>query len=124
MKRFKKISLVSFCALVFLCSLMYAQSQGTGAIVGKVTTPDGEILPGVEIRLSSPNLIGGDQATITQVLRSDSHLLILSAVIRLPSRMTADAIVSPLFLEEHIRLKPDCKDLPHKKGKTSGCLFK
>jgi len=65
MKKFKKISLVSFCALAFLCSLMHAQSQGTGAIVGKVTTPDGEILPGVEIRLSSPNLIGGDQATIT-----------------------------------------------------------
>jgi len=51
MKRFKKISLVSFCALVFLCSLMYAQSQGTGAITGKVATPDGEVLPGVEVTL-------------------------------------------------------------------------
>ena len=65
MKKFLKISLSMLCALVFLCSLVQAQSEGTGAIVGKVTSPDGEILPGVEISLSSPDLIGGDQATVT-----------------------------------------------------------
>jgi len=65
MKRFWKISLLTLCVLIFLCSMVQAQSEGTGAIVGKVTSPDGEILPGVEVRLSSPDLIGGDQATIT-----------------------------------------------------------
>jgi len=65
MKKLGKIILFSVCMLAFMCSLIFSQSQGTGAIVGKVTSPEGEILPGVEIRLSSPNLIGGAQATIT-----------------------------------------------------------
>ena len=53
MKRFRKILLSTLCVLVFLCSLMQAQSEGTGAIVGKVTSPDNELLPGVKVRLST-----------------------------------------------------------------------
>jgi len=53
---------------VFLCFLLFlglfANAQTT-EIVGKVTSTQGEPLPGVEVVLSSPNLIGGDQAKLT-----------------------------------------------------------
>jgi len=42
--------------------MAYAQ---TTEIIGKVTSTEGEALPGVEVVLSSPNLIGGNQAKIT-----------------------------------------------------------
>jgi len=36
-----------------------------GAIQGRVATPEGEALPGVEVTISSPQLIGGAQSVIT-----------------------------------------------------------
>lgn len=65
MKKLGKFTLFSVCMLAFMCSLIFSQSQGTGAIRGTVATPDGEILPGVEITLSSPNLIGGNQSVVS-----------------------------------------------------------
>jgi hypothetical protein len=65
MKRLGKISLISLGLLVFLCSLTFTQSLETGAIEGNVTSPEGEPLPGVEVTLSSPGLIGGNQSQIT-----------------------------------------------------------
>jgi len=65
MKGFWKGLFSVVCILAFLSLSAMAQSQNTGAIVGKVTSPDGEPLPGVEVIVSSPDLIGGDQATVT-----------------------------------------------------------
>lgn len=65
MKRFGKVSLISVLMLAFLCSFGFSQSRDTGAIEGTVTTPEGDPLPGVEVTISSPRLIGGDQAVIT-----------------------------------------------------------
>ncbi len=65
MKRLGKLSLVSFCMLALLCSLMFSQSKESGAIQGTVQTPEGEHLPGVEVTISSPSLIGGSKSTIT-----------------------------------------------------------
>ncbi len=65
MKKMSNNLLAFLCCFLLICFFAQAQSQGTGAIVGKVTSPDGEILPGVEIKLSSPDLIGGDKATIS-----------------------------------------------------------
>lgn len=65
MKRLGKVSFISFCLLFFLCSFMFPQSQETGAIEGVVQTPEGEPLPGVEVTISSPNLIGGSKSQIT-----------------------------------------------------------
>ncbi|GAG90245.1 unnamed protein product, partial [marine sediment metagenome] len=54
--------------LAFLCLFLlvsfFAHAQTT-EIQGKVTSPEGEPLPGVGVILSSPNLIGGDQSRIT-----------------------------------------------------------
>jgi len=64
MKRGKTF-LVFVCSLAFLYLPIYSQSQGHGAIQGEVTTPEGEILPGVEVTVSSPSLIGGMRSTVT-----------------------------------------------------------
>jgi hypothetical protein len=54
--------------LVFICFFLlanfFAHAQTTD-IVGKVTSSAGEALPGAEVTLSSPNLIGGNQVKVT-----------------------------------------------------------
>jgi hypothetical protein len=65
MKRLGKMSLISVCLLIFLCSLTFPQSVETGAIQGTVMTPEGEVLPGVEVTLTSPAIIGGDRIRVT-----------------------------------------------------------
>lgn len=45
----------------FLAGLAYSQSGSTGAIEGKVLDEEGRPLPGAEVKLSSPDLIGGTQ---------------------------------------------------------------
>ena len=60
-----KAFVIFICSLAFLCLSIYPQSQGTGAIKGTVATPEGEVLPGVEVTLSSPNLIGGNQSVVS-----------------------------------------------------------
>lgn len=53
-------------ALVVLASgLAYGQSGTTGAIEGKVTDEGGVPLPGAEVKVSSPDLIGGAQSKLT-----------------------------------------------------------
>jgi len=65
MKRLGKLSLISLLMLSLLCAFGYSQSKETGAIEGIVQTPEGEPLPGVEVSISSPALIGGTKAVIT-----------------------------------------------------------
>jgi hypothetical protein len=56
-----KFGLNLFLSLGILHLSIYPQSRENGAIQGKVTADTGEVLPGAEVKLSSPNLIGGDQ---------------------------------------------------------------
>jgi hypothetical protein len=51
--------------LVLLSGLAFSQSGTTGAIEGKITDEEGNALPGAEVKLSSPDLIGGTQSKIT-----------------------------------------------------------
>jgi hypothetical protein len=66
---FFSVWLVDFLILVTVLVLVgtpaYSQSAVYGAVQGKVTTPEGEPLPGVEVTISSPRLIGGAQSVIT-----------------------------------------------------------
>jgi len=50
--------------LLLLSGLSLAQSGSTGAIEGKVLDEEGNPLPGTEVRLSSPDLIGGIQTRL------------------------------------------------------------
>jgi len=52
-------------AFAFLAGLSFAQSGTTGALEGKVLDEEGTGLPGATVKLSSPNLIGGDQSKTT-----------------------------------------------------------
>ena len=50
--------------LLLLSGLSLAQSGSTGAIEGKVLDEEGNPLPGAEVRISSPDLIGGTQTRL------------------------------------------------------------
>jgi hypothetical protein len=51
--------------LVLLAGLAYSQSSTTGAIEGRVLDEQGNPLPGAEVKISSPDLIGGTQSKMT-----------------------------------------------------------
>lgn len=57
--------LVLVSALVLLAGLAYSQSATTGAIEGRVIDDQGAPLPGAQVTLSSPDMIGGAQAKLT-----------------------------------------------------------
>jgi len=65
MRSFVKGTFVLLCVLVFLGALLMAQSKENGAIEGKVLSNEGQPLPGVEVVLSSPNMIGGNRSAVT-----------------------------------------------------------
>ncbi len=65
MKKQQKTVLVFALVLVFLSGLSYSQSRETAAIEGKVTDSEGIPLPGAEVKLSSPQMIGGDRSQVT-----------------------------------------------------------
>lgn len=65
MKKKGKTFLIFVCSLLFISSFVFSQSKETGAIQGTVATPEGEALPGVEVTISSPSLIGGSKSVIT-----------------------------------------------------------
>ena len=60
-----KCYLAFVSVLVLLAGLAYSQSSTTGAIDGKVTDDQGSPLPGAQVRLYSPDLIGGAQTKVT-----------------------------------------------------------
>ncbi len=65
MRKASELILVLLLSLAIFHLPIYSQSRENGAIQGRVTTDTGEFLPGVEVKLSSPNLIGGDQFVIS-----------------------------------------------------------
>jgi Carboxypeptidase regulatory-like domain/TonB dependent receptor-like, beta-barrel len=65
MRVYPKSVLAFLSVLVLLGGLVYSQSSTTGAIEGRVTDDQGVPLPGAQVKLSSPDLIGGVQAKVT-----------------------------------------------------------
>jgi len=64
MKKYLCFLAIAFM-LLFFSGQAFAQSGSTGAIEGKVFDEQGSPLPGVEVKLSSPDLIGGTQVKLT-----------------------------------------------------------
>jgi hypothetical protein len=62
MRKKRKKFLAFLCFLLMLSFFAHAQ---TTEIIGKVTSTEGEPLPGAEVTVTSPNLIGGAQSKIT-----------------------------------------------------------
>jgi hypothetical protein len=57
-------SLMFLAILVLAAGIAHAQSSTTGAIAGRVTDDQGTPLPGAEVKLSSPDMIGGAQSKV------------------------------------------------------------
>ncbi|HEB34412.1 MAG TPA: TonB-dependent receptor [Candidatus Aminicenantes bacterium] len=64
MKEFKRV-IVLVLALGLLWSMSYSQSKVTGALEGTVVDDEESALPGVEIKLSSPDMMGGSRSRVT-----------------------------------------------------------
>ena len=65
MRKASSFILVLLLSLCIFHLPIHSQSRETGAIQGRVITDTGEFLPGTEVQLSSPMLIGGDQFVIS-----------------------------------------------------------
>ncbi len=65
MQRMKYLTWIA--ALIFLLGqvALLSQSKENGAIEGKVIMGNNEALPGVQVIISSPNLMGGERSTVT-----------------------------------------------------------
>ena len=65
MKKSIGVLILSLYSLLCFSIFASAQSQSLGAVEGIVATPEGEALPGAEVKISSPSLIGGAQSMVT-----------------------------------------------------------
>lgn len=70
MKKGFTICIVAVFALLAVSIPMMAQGTNTGALEGKVLDDQGAPLPGAEVKVSSPALIGGSQSRMTN---DDGH---------------------------------------------------
>jgi len=66
MSKIVKVILLSTILIGYVSLPLLSQSKETGAIQGRVTDEAGEFLPGATVKLTSPNMIGGDKTAITQ----------------------------------------------------------
>ena len=77
MKKNLRTVFITALALVFLCGLSYSQSRETGALQGVVTDTEGTPLPGVEVTINSPSMMGGAKSTITDASGKYRFVLLL-----------------------------------------------
>jgi outer membrane receptor protein involved in Fe transport len=66
MNKLLRAFLLSFILLGLISLPLLSQSRENGAIQGRVTDETGEFLPGATVKLTSPNMIGGERTIITQ----------------------------------------------------------
>ncbi len=50
---------------ILLCTPLFSQTNLTGAIVGRAQDSSGAIIPGVEVTIASPSMIGGTRTQVT-----------------------------------------------------------
>ena len=64
MKKFKR-AIILVLAFGLLWTMSYSQSKVTSALEGAVVDDEENVLPGVQITLSSPDMIGGSRSKVT-----------------------------------------------------------
>ncbi len=82
----KKQGILAFFCF-FLATSFMAQAQTT-EIVGKVKSTEGEALPGAEVTLTSPNLIGGTQSRIADTEGKYRFVALLSGTYEVEAKLT------------------------------------
>lgn len=65
MNKWSRRILILLCTLFLLSLPLLSQSKENGAIEGKVLSNEEQPLPGVEVIVSSPNMIGGTRTVLT-----------------------------------------------------------
>src|SRR5215510_13021492 len=66
MKRILVRSIAGTSLALLLCLLpAFSQNQTTGAITGRAMDSSGALIPGVEVSISSPAMIGGARTSVT-----------------------------------------------------------
>ena len=54
------------CVAMLLCTMpTFAQTVETGAIIGRAQDSTGAVIPGVEVTITSPQLLGGAHSQVT-----------------------------------------------------------
>ena len=53
------------CLVLLLAVPAFSQTQTTGAITARATDASGALIPGVEVTISSPAMIGGSRTAVT-----------------------------------------------------------
>src|SRR5215467_5341981 len=53
------------CLVLLLCAAAYSQSNLTGTIVGRAQDISGAVVPGVDVTITSPAMIGGSRTVAT-----------------------------------------------------------
>jgi hypothetical protein len=84
MKKKRKNLLAFLCCFLLICFFAYAQST---EIRGKVVSTENEPLPGAEVSLSSPNLIGGNQTRITDSEGRFRFVALLSGIYTVEAKL-------------------------------------
>jgi len=82
MKRNSVRLLLVFLALILSATSAFSQSQTTGNITGRAQDSSGALIPGVEITISSPSMIGGARNAVTDETGSYRFTLLASGTYR------------------------------------------
>ncbi len=117
----KRVFIGTLTILFLLCHFLTAQVVQTGNLEGTVRTVDGEPLPGVTVTLTSPALIIGKQATVTNQrgafrfmalppgtyevrfeLEGFQPVIQKDVVIRVAQTITVDITMKPKTMEEQL----------------------
>src|SRR6516225_1916527 len=62
---YARLCLSVFIAIAALAIPAFPQSETTGTITGRAQDASGALIPGVEVRITSPAMIGGGRTAVT-----------------------------------------------------------
>jgi hypothetical protein len=80
--RILRLTFAAGIALLFLALPAFPQNQTTGAITGRAMDSTGALIPGVEVTISSPSMIGGSRTTPTDEQGSFRFTLLAAGTYR------------------------------------------
>src|SRR5437764_7962339 len=80
--------LVIMCLAIVLAAPAYSQNQSTGAITGRATDTSGALIPGVEVTVTSPAMIGGARNAVTDEQGSFRFTLLSPGTYRVSFALT------------------------------------
>lgn len=87
MKKVFNRAFIFVLAISFLCGMSYSQSRETGSLAVHVKDTELNPLPGVEVAVTSPNMIGGAKSQITDATGSTRFVLLQPGTYAVEARL-------------------------------------